>query len=266
METKNSYTNFVKLFKTEDGDIPFLKDVWGFFSSKGVKTIFISINSDKSFRLDLEICENLGCPIRMFTNEESIEEKWSIISKTLKARKIDEVDKEKEWLEGIQKKWILPKNLLVKRTSLDWNTFRSELQIQNQGDNRMDILKIESKSEEERILLYSMLDSGYRPGILLVKYTEDPDSSVPSMLIAGHLQMSGYRLIEAKDNWFCYLYTDICFYDSCSWRNTSVQNPLIKYVVELFNTKKEDSVQVQQQEKEQEQENKTPEEQKNPTA
>lgn len=243
MEAKNSYTNFVKLFTTEDGEIPFLKDVWGFFSSKGVKTMFVSVNPNKSYRLDLEICENLGCPIHILTNSESIEEKWSIITRTLKARKIDEADKEHTWLDGIQKKWILPKNLLVKRTPFDWTTLVSELQ--SQTENRMDILKIESNSNEERILLYSMMDSGYRPGILLVKYSEDPDAAVPSMLLAGHLQMSGYRLLETKDNWFCYLYTDICFYDSCSWRNTTVQNPLIKYIVELFNTKKDESPQEQ---------------------
>ncbi len=86
-----------------------------------------------------------------------------------------------------------------------------------------------------------MMDSGYRPGILLVKYSEDPDGSVPAMLVAGHLQMSGYRLIETKDNWFFYLYTDICFYDSCSWRNTKIQNPLVKSIIEVFNVKKQDT-------------------------
>jgi hypothetical protein len=36
---------------------------------------------------------------------------------------------------------------------------------------------------------------------------------------------------------FFYVYRDICFYDSCSWRDDTVQNPLIKYIVELFDVK-----------------------------
>jgi hypothetical protein len=232
---KNVYANFTKLFQTDDGEIPFLRDIWGFYSMKGVKTIFVTVNPNSSFRLDLEVCENLGCPIRIFTDSDEIEQKWAVIAKTLKARKIDEVDKDKQWLEGVQKKWILPKNLIVKRTDIDWNTIFPELKQSAEG--RVDLLKIECYDEKERMLLYSLLDSGFRPGILLVKYTVDPDANVPSMLVAGHLQMSGYRLLSSNNSWFLYLYTDICFYDSCSWRDDTVQNPLIKYVIELFDVK-----------------------------
>ena len=230
------YANFTKLITTDDGEVPFLRDIWGFFSMKGVKTFFVSVNPSNSFRLDLEICENLGCPIHIFTDSDAVEEKWAVVAKTLKARKIDEADKDKQWLEGIQKKWILPKNLVVKKvTSSDWSSMFSELK--KSPESRVDLLKVEAYDETERMLLYSMLDNGFRPGILLVKYTVDPDANVPAMLVAGHLQMSGYRLISTKNNWFLYLYTDVCFYDSCSWRDDTVQNPLVKYIVELFDVK-----------------------------
>ena len=240
MDQKNVYANFTKLFSTDDGDVPFLRDIWGFFSMKGVKTVFVSVNPNNSFRLDLEICENLGCPIRIFTDSNEIEEKWAVIAKTLKSRKIDEADKDKQWLEGIQKKWILPKNLIVKNVaSSNWNTVITE--IKQGSEPRIDLLKVEAYDESERMLLYSMMDSGFRPGILLVKYTVDPDANVPAMLVAGHLQMSGYRLLGSKDNWFLYVYTDICFYDSCSWRDDSIQNPLVRYIVELFDVKQKSS-------------------------
>ncbi len=235
MEQKNPYANFSKLFSTDDGEIPFLKDIWGFFSMKGVKTVFVSVNPMNSFRLDLEICENLGCPIRIFTNSDTIEEKWAVVARTLKGRKIDDADKDKPWLEGIQKKWILPKNLVVKRTSMDWSSMFSEIKQSPEG--RVDLLKIEAYNEEERMLLYSMLDNGFRPGILLVKYTVDPDANVPAMLTAGHLQMAGYRLLSTNNNWFLYVFTDICYYDSCSWRDYSNHNPLVRYIVELFDVK-----------------------------
>ncbi len=235
MQQRNPYQDFSKLFPTDDGEIPFLKDIWGFFSQKGVKTVFISVNPNNSFRLDLEVCENLGCPIRIFTDSEDIEQKWAVIARTLKGRKIEDGDKEKQWLEGIQKKWILPKNLVVKRSTMEWNSIFAE--VKQSAEGRVDLLKIEAYDEKERMLLYSMLDNGFRPGILLVKYTVDPDANVPSMLVAGHLQMSGYRLLNTHNNWFLYVYTDICFYDSCSWRDTTIQNPLIRYIVELFDTK-----------------------------
>jgi len=63
-----------------------------------------------------------------------------------------------------------------------------------------------------------------------VRYTYDPDENVPSMLVAGHLQMIGYHLVECKGPWFLYLFEDTCFYDSCSWRTTTCQNPLSKYI------------------------------------
>ena len=236
MEQKNPYINFSKLFSTDDGDIPFLKDIWGFFQQKGVKTVFVSVNPKNSFRLDLEVCENLGCPIRIFTDSTEIEEKWEVVVRTLKTRKIDDADKDKQWLDGIQKKWILPKNLIMKRTPMNWSSIFSEIKQSSEG--RVDLLKIEAYNEEERMLLYSMLDNGFRPGILLVKYTVDPDANVPAMLAAGHLQMSGYRLLSANNNWFLYLYTDICYYDSCSWRDETNHNPLVRYIVELFDAKK----------------------------
>lgn len=231
--------DFSKLIQTSDGPIPFLKDLWSFFSLKGVKTSFFSVNPENSFELDLLISEGLGCPIHILTNKESVEHKWAIISKTLKARAIQEEDKELTWLKGVEKKWILPKNIQIHPDKLTWSTWFD--QIHNISENRIDICKIEGNLEDERVLLYSLLESGFRPGVLVVRYSEDPDANVPSMLIAGHLQMSGYKLVDCMNNWFFYTYDDICFYDACSWRTTfretKVANPLVKYFVDSVQEK-----------------------------
>jgi len=225
----NPYAQHLKSVKTAAGEeIPFLKDLWSFFSSKGVKTNFFSVNPDASFGLDLDICESLGCPIRVLTNSAAIETKWSIIAATLKARAIAPENANQAWLEGIQKRWILPRNLIVKRADFQWSTLATEAATLE--GNRIDMLKIEGSQEEERAFLYSLTDGGFRPGVVLVRYTYDPDENVPSMLIAGHLQMIGYRLVECKGPWFLYLFEDTCFYDSCSWRTTTCQNPLSKYI------------------------------------
>lgn len=225
----NPYAEHLKSVKSIAGEeIPFLKDLWSFFSSKGVKTNFFSVNPDASFALDLDICENLGCPVRVLTDSATIETKWSIIAATLKARGIAPENANLAWLEGIQKRWILPRNLVIKRTALEWSTLAKEAAAIE--GNRVDMLKIEGSQEEERAILYSLTDGGFRPGVLLVRYTYDPDENVPSMLVAGHLQMIGYRLVECKGPWFLYLFEDTCFYDSCSWRTTTCQNPLSKYI------------------------------------
>ena len=228
-QTTNPYAEHLKSIKSIAGEeIPFLKDLWSFFSSKGVKTNFFSVNPDASVALDLDICESLGCPVRVLTNSASIETKWSVIAATLKARSIAPENANLAWLEGIQKRWILPRNLIIKRTALEWSTLATEAAA-TEG-NRVDMLKIEGSQEEERAILYSLTDGGFRPGVLLVRYTYDPDENVPSMLVAGHLQMIGYRLVECKGPWFLYLFEDTCFYDSCSWRTTTCQNPLSKYI------------------------------------
>lgn len=228
-KTTNPYAEHLKSVKSIAGEeIPFLKDLWSFFSSKGVKTNFFSVNPDASATLDLDICESLGCPIRVLTNSAGIETKWSIIASTLKARGIAPEHANLAWLEGIQKRWILPRNIIIKRTALEWSTLATEATAIE--GNRVDILKIEGSQEEERAILYSLTDGGFRPGVVLVRFTYDPDENVPSMLVAGHLQMIGYRLVECKGPWFLYLFEDNCFYDSCSWRTTTCQNPLSKYI------------------------------------
>jgi hypothetical protein len=228
----DSFKSFLRLVPTEGGDVPFLKDIWNFFGVKGTKTVFLSINPEKSFWVDLEVCESLGCPIHILTNSEVVEKKWEIVSKTLKARKIEEADGELQWLKGVEKKWILTKNIKLNRTEFSWNTLKN---VANESKlDRIDLLKVEAGTEEERVLLYSMIDSGYRPGVLLVKYTTDPDNAVPPMLLAGHLQMIGYRLLSCVNNWFMYMYQDFCLYDSCSWRNTLVQNPVVASLFEVF--------------------------------
>ncbi len=227
--------SFFRMIETDDGPIPFLKDIWGFFSKKGIKTQFYSFYSDKSFKLDLEICESLGCPIRVYVSDDQVTAKWETIKNTLKNRKIADEDKDKTWLQGLEKKWILPKNILVKNQPIEWKTLRTE--VESQSENRCDILKVEGSKDAEHMVLYSMLECGYRPGVVLVRYTEDPDANVPSMLVAGHLQMSGYKLAEISNNWFLYLYTDICAYESCSFRNTKTQNPVVYYFAELFSPK-----------------------------
>ena len=220
---------------TPVGEIPILSDVWEFFCMKGAKTVYYSINPEHSLAVDVEFSEALGCPLNVLTTKPVVESRWETIRKTLKQRKIAEEDKNETWLEGIQKRWILPKNIFTKSVpSFTWNTLR-DLKLE-----RIDLLKIESTAEEEestRMILYSMLDLGFRPGLLLFNIHESPNKAVAPMLLAAHLQNAGYRLLKTRSSWFLYSFTDVCVYESCSWEDSTTQNPLIKFLVELIKTK-----------------------------
>lgn len=235
MEPSTQENDDIKLITTEDGSVPFLKDIWGFFGKKGVKTQFFSVNSDKSYRVDIEVCESLGCQIKILLNKPELVEKWQTIQTVVKNRKLSPEDETKEWLKGMEKKWILPKNLVMKEVAFDWKTIENE--VKSSGEPRCDLLKIEGEDEVEHMLLASTLTAGFRPGLLLVRYTEDPDANVPSMMTAGNLHMAGYKLLAVEGRWFLYVYTDVCLYESVSFRNTKVQNPVVQYLAELFKPK-----------------------------
>ncbi len=222
---------FLKEIVTVDGPVPMLKDIWNFFNTKGMKTVVISVNSFNSFHVDLELTESLGCPIHLLVDNEESENRWKILQKTLKERTISPEHETFEWLQGIQKRWILARNLKTKRVDLNWNTLKQH--CDDSSLSQIDLFKVEGTNEKEKELLYSLFHYGYRPSLVLVRWTENPDVSVPSMLAAGHLQNVGYRLLSEKNGWFLYHYMDVCMYDTCSWCDTKCQNPMVEYFLKL---------------------------------
>lgn len=232
ISSKSSVSPFDKslsYISTPLGKIPVLADVWEYFCMKGAKTVYYSINPEHTVSVDIEFAESLGCPLHILTTKPTVQSRWDIISKTLKQRKIDDEDKA-DWLEGIQKHWVLPKNILTQSVSnIDWKMLK-ELNL-----DRIDLLKIETtpgEFDETRMFLYSVLDQGYRPGLLLFNFPAPPNQSTPSMILAAHLQNSGYHLLKAESSWFLYSYTDVCIYSECSWENNTTPNPFIKHIVD----------------------------------
>jgi hypothetical protein len=222
---------FLKEIKTLDGPIPMLKDIWNFFNTKGMRTSIISVNSFTSFNVDLELTESLGCNIHLLLDNNECENRWTILQKTLKDRAISPEYENLEWLEGTQKRWILARNLKTKRVELSWKSLKQY--CDDASLTQIDLFKVEGTNENEKELLYSLFHYGYRPSLILVRWTENPDTSVPSMLAAGHLQNVGYRLLDEKNGWFLYHFTDVCIYDTCSWCDTKCQNPIVEYFLKL---------------------------------
>jgi len=234
---------------------PFLKDAWSMFSQKGSKTIFISIGSSKSAIADLEIAEIVGCPITVVPGSEEGVTGWLEAAECIKTHEPCENPKS-DFSKGADDKWVLPKYLRIETLSIPyWNSgilemsptyslkavpFYEWVQKQcvstglNPEDTRIDILKIDTGGGLERGILSAALDAGFRPSLILVNWSKSPDMDLSTLITAGHLQNSGYVLLEKEETKFLYVFFDSDLYTTCSWENKNVMNPLIDELVSSF--------------------------------
>ena len=97
---------------------------------------------------------------------------------------------------------------------------------------RIDLLNVQLKNALEESLLYTFLNSKYRPGLIAIDYLNTPDTNIITTQLAGHLTNIGYMLISTNDdNKFLYLYNDKNVYEFCSYENIDVDNPLMYEII-----------------------------------
>jgi len=232
---------------------PMMSEFSEMFSEKGIRTVFFSIGSSKSPLADLEISEAIGCPVNIFPLEESDAENWRAVGPCLK----DRTASASPFLEGVDKVWVLPKNIRL-RESLPWwengsiridgveKTTRkvenvvsevcADVKVKN-GEQRIDILKIDTGRHMEAGFIGAILNSGFRPGIVLVNWTETPDSNTSTTIAAGHLQNCGYVLLGKEGNKYLYYYVDDDLYITCSWENITMLNPIVSEIIRAYKDK-----------------------------
>jgi hypothetical protein len=107
------------------------------------------------------------------------------------------------------------------------------------GDVRIDIIKIDLQDGMERGVIMSMIDSGIRPSFILVKWNKQPNTDMPTTLVAGHLHNCGYVLLGKSNNKFVYYYTDNDVYGLCNYEDTTVPNPLITTIINTIKYSKQ---------------------------
>lgn len=231
---------------------PILDRIWDIYAGKGIRTVFLSIGSSKVALPDLEIAESLGCPLNIVALTEDEKAAWSEVSGILKERKRETTAS--PFSIGADTKWILPKNLRI-HDALPWwqngsidlsggsirtqkftdcmASISSAMKIKDNA-SRIDILKIDTASSApglERAILGAMLNDGFRPSMILVRWSAMPDTDLATTLAAAHLQNSGYSLIGKEDNKFLYYFTDEDLYQICSWEGIVPNNPIITEVI-----------------------------------
>jgi hypothetical protein len=214
-----------------------------FFSNgENHKRVFVSItDKPEIWQKDLIISERLFaetiiCPFGDYSNHTIAS---NITKNILKERMKYPGVKENPDFMAIAKTWILPDRLHMGPDASSF--FSSESAALNllrpifenlKTDPLINYLKIEVSSGMERQLLYSILDSGFRPSLICVKWGHDLDDHIPTAHCAGHLANSGFSLIKQLDDQCLYYYSDQSMYDICSMKTIGLQNPFMQNILE----------------------------------
>jgi len=255
--SQSAYNSFIDSNVTKVGvkgsdPFPAVDKLWDVFAGKGIRTVFLTIGTSKSPLADLEIAESLGCPLHVCPLSDSEKMAWSEVSTVLKDRKRDASDS--PFTEFVDTKWILPKNVRI-LDSVPW-WFSGKIDISGvehptkelttcvesmctamklkDSAKRIDILKIDTKQSAPGLeipLLYSILSSGFRPSVVMVKWSKMPDVDLSTTISAGHLQCSGYSLLEVLEDKFLYYFNDSNLYEVCSWEERTTMNPIANEII-----------------------------------
>ena len=97
--------------KKGSNPLPMLEKLWEFYTSKGIKTVFVSVGTSSSPLGELEIAETLGCPLHIVEYNEENLNKWSKVQDILKSRK--DLLEPYDFTNEVINKWILPKNIRI---------------------------------------------------------------------------------------------------------------------------------------------------------
>lgn len=229
---------------------PVIDKLWDVFAGKGIRTVFMSVGTSASPLADLEIAESLGCPLHVCALNASERAGWQEVSTVLKERKPGS----SSFTEHVDTKWILPKNLRLLE-ALPWWTngivdvsgsplptkrihdvvtgLCSTMKLK-EGAERIDVLKIDTTQSAPGLeipVIGSILSAGYRPSVILIKWSMMPDVDMTTTLAAGHLQCCGYTLLRILGDKFLYYFNDDNLYEICSWEKRTTINPIANEIV-----------------------------------
>lgn len=225
-------------------DRPVPKDVLQFYGmDSGAKRLMFTItDSVETWQKDLSICEKLFgdiviCPFSSSYNnhKNKLEKTQEILKQRMKHPDVSGNPS----LEAIAKTWILPQKVHMGSDAISFfNPIENPIKTQLlpffeelKSDPVIQFLKIEVPNGMERRLIYSFLDEGFRPSLVLIKWLSDIDDDIPTAHCAGHLINSGYSLIHYENGYALYMFRDDTFYDICSMKTVGLENPFLKTIL-----------------------------------
>jgi hypothetical protein len=224
---------------------PVPKEFLTMFNISYANRLFVTV-TDKNdvWQDDLAIAERIFgsmvlMPVAM--DKEALEKEWALTGDVLKQRMKYPGVKEDPKLLQLAKTWVLPTKLskmeqndTVLTLSADdfADPFKSLFEQLKVEEQKIHVLKIELQKGLERQFVYKFLDAGFRPSVLLVKWTEDLDDNVSTAHCAGHLMNSGYALVNLEGQYALYMFRDQVLYDICSMKTVDLKNPMIESLLE----------------------------------
>lgn len=223
---------------------PIPKDTIMFFKDKQGSRIFVTIADDPTvWKKDLAINERffsemVVCPVQTPIHE--LTPQITNVKEILQQRsKYPGVKEDPEALL-VSKTWVLPNKVhcgpsLLGQGGSTFGGLFTHIFAELKTEPIIHIVKVELPNGMERSILYSLLDSGFRPSLLLVKWSNDLDDHIPTAHCAGHVINTGYALTSYQNGYALYMYTDESLYDICSMKTVSLQNPILTEVVNSLN-------------------------------
>lgn len=212
------------------GDVPFIKNPLSFFASTKNFRAILSITDSADLTADIQIAEKMFATL-FISSSQDLESRVQTIRDVLKQRLRYPGINEKPELLKLAKIWILPNKIQAfPEPSALLDSFKDSIAPKQAEYNfeALSCVKIELSGGQERMLLYKMLDDGFRPSLIIVKWSEDLDNHYSTAYCAGHLVNSGYVMIDQKNGYALYYYTDASIYNTVSMKEVCYGNPIVK--------------------------------------
>jgi hypothetical protein len=223
---------------------PIPKEPLSFFQYNQGSRYFVSVaDSPSVWRDDLVLGERffsemIICPYA--DHEETHSKELALVKDVLKQRMKYPGVKEDPVLEKLAKTWILPtkvsmgphaETFLASSESSVRDSFEPLFKTLNNEDSMIHILKLELNEGKERAVLYKILDNGFRPSLVLVKWSHDLDDHISTAHCAGHLLNSGYSLVSLENGYALYMFSEQTLYDITSMKTIGLKNPMMESIL-----------------------------------
>lgn len=227
---------------------PFLKNPLNFFSSTKKNRYLLSICDNDSWKKDMILAEKMFGTLLISSSSPEFSTEFPLYQEVLRLRlKVPGIQSNPELLRTA-KIWILP-HKIVKAPPPDilQGSMDALPPLLSAPEGMLSYVKIELADGKERMCIYRLLDDGYRPGLVCVKWSNDLDEHYATAYCAGHLINCGYiHVMTTANGYSLYYYGGLSLYDSCSMKEISWGNPIVQAFIankdsQIENKKEDDS-------------------------
>ena len=223
---------------------PIPKEPLSFFQYNQGSRYFVTITDSPTVWCDDLVLgerffsEIIICPF--VDHEETHSKELTLVKDVLKQRMKYPGVKENPALEKIAKTWILPNKVHMGPNAEAFlstsehsvkDSFEPFFKTINNETSMIHILKLELNDGKERALLYKFLDNGFRPSLVLIKWSYDLDDHVSTAHCAGHLLNSGYSLVGIENGYSLYMFSEQTLYDITSMKTIGLKNPMMESIL-----------------------------------